>query len=145
MIKLEEINQTNKHFYKNFETAFVENLSQYQSRIYPDKAAEKLLWYYIKSNGEYIGSIWLEKEENQAYAVLGIFIADEKYRNQGLGAEAIRLILDKAVLINVDEVRLNVRKNNARAINCYRKIGFVETEEYKTAKGIAAIKMIYRI
>ena len=145
IITLEEINQTNRQFYKAFETAFFENLNKYQSRIYPNENAEKLLWYYIKTNGEYIGCVWLEKEENQTYAVLGIFIAYESHRNQGFGSKAIRLMLDKAVLINVDEVHLNVRENNIRAINCYRNIGFVETEKYETDKGIAAIKMVYRI
>lgn len=144
MIELEEINQTNRHFYKAFETAFAENLNKYQSRIYPNENAEKLLWYYIKANGEYIGSVWLEKAENEPYAVLGIFIADESNRNQGFGSTAIRLMLDKAVLINVDEIYLNVREKNIRAINCYRNIGFVGTEKYETDKGIAAIKMVYR-
>lgn len=145
IITLETVNSDNLSFYKPFETAFDNGLNQYQSRIYPNKDAEKLLWYYIKTENQYIGSIWLEKSENKEYAVLGVFIADEKYRNKGLGGEAIKLVLEKMSLLNVREVRLNVRESNIRAIKCYRKTGFSETERYITSAGIAAIKMTYKI
>ena len=60
-------------------------------------------------------------------AILGIFIGDKDYRNNGYGTEAIKLILDYGFnYINLHSVRLDVMAFNERAQKCYQKCGFKE-------------------
>lgn len=83
MLELKQIDKTNISVYKEYEKAFDDDLKNYQSRIYPSENAECLRWYHIKSDNKYIGAIWLEKNANEAFAVLGIFIAGKDYRDKG--------------------------------------------------------------
>ncbi len=60
-------------------------------------------------------------------AVLGIFIGDKEERSKGYGAEAIMLLLDYGFnYLNLHEISLDVYSFNARAIKCYKKVGFKE-------------------
>ncbi len=140
MIELEQITKENISLYSVFE---VTDVSKYQSRIYPDENADKKLWYYIKYNDLYIGSIWLEKFSKNDFAVLGIFIANDNYRNKGIGLSAIERILKDMKMLGVNKVLLKVREDNIRAIKCYQKAGFVENRRYLKDNGINAIEMIY--
>ena len=103
MISLDPITEDNRKFYQTFEDLYVSNLQQYQSRIYPNVNAEFVKWFYIKQNNAYIGSIWIEKETINAPAIMGIFIAFEKYRNKGIGKNAIRLLLDEFDKLCIDD------------------------------------------
>lgn len=146
MIKLVEINQNNLEHYQLFARKYNSTLCEFQSRIYPSKSSDIVNWYYIKLNQKYIGSIWLEKQANMPFAVLGIFIADEEFRNKGFGTLAVNAIISTAASkMQIDEIRLNVRESNTRAIKCYIKCGFVEIERYENQKGIRAISMSYRL
>ena len=141
-IDLEQITKENIALYYDFETA---DIKEYQSRIYPDKNADAKLWYYIKFNDLYIGSVWLEKSRKDDYAVLGIFIANECYRNKGIGSNVIEIMLGKLQKFSVDRVLLRVREDNKRAIKCYEKVGFIENRRYVKENGIKAIEMIYEL
>jgi len=58
-------------------------------------------------------------------ASLGIFIGEKTFWNQGIGAEAINLLLDFAFnILNLHNIYLSVMSYNKRAICCYEKIGF---------------------
>lgn len=60
-------------------------------------------------------------------ATIGIFIGDEKYRNNGYGSEAIGLLLDYGFnFLRLNNIDLKVFSFNERAINCYKKCGFKE-------------------
>lgn len=60
-------------------------------------------------------------------ATLGIFIGEESYRNQGYGAEALKLLLKYGFdILNLHNIHLKVFRFNERAIHCYEKIGFRE-------------------
>lgn len=60
-------------------------------------------------------------------ATLGIFIGDEKYRNKGLGKEAINLLIGYGFnTLNLNNIMLTVFSFNERAIKCYKKVGFKE-------------------
>lgn len=131
MFEFEAINKSNLYQYKEYENAYETDLKEYQSRIYPSETAEKLCWYHIKCDNKYIGAIWLEKEAENEFAVLGIFIADKTYRNKGIGTKAIRQILKNDLpVIGTETVILRVREKNKRAIACYKKLGFKETRKY---------------
>lgn len=77
-------------------------------------------------NNKLIGTIGLEKINwiNRS-AVLGIFIGDEEYRNNGYGTEAIKLILEYGFkYLNIHNIRLDLISMNERAHKCYLKCGF---------------------
>lgn len=58
---------------------------------------------------------------------LGIFIGEEKERNKGYGAEALKLLLDYGFnILNLNNINLAVFSFNKNAIACYKKIGFKE-------------------
>ena len=139
MIALEEVTKDNVYIYSNFEES---DVKKYQSRIYPDKNADAKLWYYIKYNDLYIGSVWLEKARDNDFAVLGIFIADDNYRNRGVGLEVIKTALENIEVLGVEKVLLRVREDNKRAVRCYMKAGFVEIRRYVKDNGIRVIEMI---
>lgn len=73
---------------------------------------------------ELIGDISLNKIDHiRRTATLGIFVAVN--RSQGIGTEAIKLILDYGFnYLNLNNIDLQVLDVNARAIRCYEKAGF---------------------
>lgn len=61
-------------------------------------------------------------------AVLGIFIGDSDFRNNGYGTEAIRLLLEYGFkYLNLHSIRLDLLSINERAHKCYLKCGFKDT------------------
>lgn len=142
-MNLTDISDDNIADYKKFEQLYSENLSMYLSRIYPDKKSiEK--WCYINVNDENIGSIWLEKVSENTLK-LGVFIADEKYRNKGYGTFSIKEMLNFAKHSKYEIVTLNVRITNHIAINTYQNLGFRKTNQYVKNNGIEVISMIYEL
>lgn len=66
---------------------------------------------------------WIERS-----AVLGIFIGEEDFRNNGYGAEAIKLLLEYGFkYLNFHSIRLDLVSVNERAHKCYLKCGFKDT------------------
>ena len=138
-MNLTDISDDNIADYKKFEQLYSENLSMYLSRIYPDKKSiEK--WCYINVNDENIGSIWLEKVSENTLK-LGVFIADEKYRNKGYGTFSIKEMLNFAKHSKYEIVTLNVRITNHMAINTYQNLGFRKTNQYVKNNGIEVIEI----
>ena len=67
-------------------------------------------------------------------AVLGIFIGEADYRNNGYGAESIRLILEYGFkYLNLHSIRLSLIGANERAHKCYLKCGFKDTGKNREA------------
>lgn len=78
--------------------------------------------------GRHIGSIGLhDVRPLSTKATLGIMIGDKSCWSQGYGTDAIltllRFVFDE---MNLHRVALEVHEENARAIACYHKCGFVE-------------------
>lgn len=143
MFELEPICNENMSHYSKYEKAFETDLKQYQSRIYPSETAEVLRWYHIKADEKYIGAIWLEKNTNEDFAVLGIFIAGELYRNNGIGKAAIEQIIKTDLrYMHINKILLRVREENERAIKCYKSVGFKENKRYPK-DSLNVIEMIY--
>lgn len=134
-----EITNDNINDYKYFEKCYDDNLSTYLSRIYPDY--DKVIkWCYINVDNNNIGSVWLETVDKDTVK-LGIFIADEEYRNNGYGTKAIDSVLCIAKDKGYKNVTLNVRTNNIRAYGLYQKLGFVEIKRYTKENGIDVFLM----
>jgi RimJ/RimL family protein N-acetyltransferase len=81
-----------------------------------------------KESNQLIGNIGLHKIDlKNRHATLGIFIGDEDFLNQGLGTEAIKLLLSYGFyFLNLHNIDLEVFSYNQRAIQCYESIGFKE-------------------
>ncbi len=143
MFELEQVCNENMSHYSEYEKAFDTDLKQYQSRIYPSENAGILRWYHIKADGKYIGAIWLEKNANDDFAVLGVFIADELYRNKGIGKSAVeQIVKNDFQYMNTNKILLRVREENERAIRCYKSVGFKENRRYRK-NNLNVIEMIY--
>ena len=92
------------------------------------KNGDKCFAIILLKNDELIGncSIYV-KSANDGVSELGIFIGDEKFRNNGYGQEALNLLLDYGFnYLNLNSVYLSVFSFNDVAIHCYKKIGFRE-------------------
>ena len=85
----------------------------------------------------------MERNCNDDFAVLGIFVVNDEFRNKGIGTEAIKQIIVKGLKhLQINKVLLRVREENERAIKCYIKAGFTETQRYEN-NGLNVIEMIY--
>jgi len=73
-----------------------------------------------------IGSCgFLEIDNLNQAAEIGIFIGDKKFWDKGYGTEAMALLMDYGFkALNLHNVMLRVFSFNERAIKCYEKIGF---------------------
>ena len=66
---------------------------------------------------------WIERS-----AILGVFIGDRNFRNNGYGPEAINLLLEYGFeYLNLHSIRLELLSINERAHKCYLKCGFKDT------------------
>jgi RimJ/RimL family protein N-acetyltransferase len=76
----------------------------------------------------HIGSVSLHRVGGPArHSELGIMVGDKTYWNRGYGTDAILTMLRYAFEdLNLNRVWLQVHDDNARAIACYRKCGFME-------------------
>lgn len=107
--------------------------SRYMSRFYPKAYDGKVkdigmyLWFIIVEDNYDIGTIWVEKESiDDKEVTLGIFIGVKDKQGYGIGQIAIKKIIDLTVgEWKINTIKLNVRKNNERAIKCYKRYGFL--------------------
>lgn len=134
-----DITENNIRNYIDFEKCYTDKLSQFLSRIYPDSDTV-IKWCYINVGDENISSVWLEAVDENTVK-LGIFIAEEKYRNRNYGTKAIENLLCFAKDKGYKSVILNVRTSNIRAYSLYQKLGFIEINRYTKENGIDVITM----
>ena len=129
-ILLKKINSSDickiEQWIKDFEA------DNYMSRFYPKTFNGKIedtgvyLWFIIAA-GEYdVGTIWVERDTiDTDEATLGIFIGVKDKLGQGIGRIAIRKIIELSVKKwRLKAIKLNVRKDNRRAIKCYESCNF---------------------
>ncbi len=80
-------------------------------------------------------------------AEIGIFIGEKSFWNQGLGTEAMKLMLKHGFLtLNLNRIFLRVFQTNPRAIRSYEKAGFIQEgrlreAEYQEGKYIDVLLM----
>ncbi|MBI2003618.1 MAG: GNAT family N-acetyltransferase [Parcubacteria group bacterium] len=81
--------------------------------------------FIITLNKKSIGHISLSERKNSWYETQ-IIIGEKKYWNKGYGSEATKLLIRKSKELNISKIYLEVRPDNLRAINAYKKSGFIE-------------------
>jgi diamine N-acetyltransferase len=82
----------------------------------------------LKGTWTHIGIIGFDTINWQSRcAEVGIFIGEKSFWNQGWGTRAMRLMLKHAFnTLNLNRVKLFVYETNQRAIQSYKKAGFIE-------------------
>lgn len=107
-----------------------------------EKLAEKANIYSMieKESGDYIGNTGFVKI-NDGEAEIGIVITPEK-QDLHFGTEALKALIDFGENnMGLKSFHLNVFDENARAIHCYEKIGFIKNG---TGEHEHDIHMIYK-
>lgn len=87
------------------------------------------------NSNKLVGTISLEQFSwvNRS-SVLGIFIGDKDFRDNGCGTEAINLLLEYGFkYLNLHSIRLDLIAINERAHKCYLKCGFKDTGRSRDA------------
>lgn len=81
------------------------------------------------NDNKLIGTVSLENINFiERSAILGIFIGDKDFRNNGYGKEAIKLLLEYGFkYLNLHSIRLDLLAVNERAHKCYLRCGFRDT------------------
>lgn len=85
--------------------------------------ADYLIWG-IDYNGQPIGVSGLKRIANKQAEYWG-YIGEKTFWGKGLGKKMMKEVINKAIELNLETLWLRVRKYNQRAINLYKKIGFI--------------------
>jgi RimJ/RimL family protein N-acetyltransferase len=73
-------------------------------------------------------------------ATLGILIGEEEWRGKGVGYEVISRVLEFCFVdLELEIVKLGVSKKNLKAVNLYKRLGFIENSHEFNSHG--SIKM----
>ena len=87
---------------------------------------DNVLWAIDTLDGRLIGTVELRITPRARRAEMGIAVQDKSQWNKGYGTEAVRLVLGYAFgELGLNRVELTVDEENARAVRCYRKCGFL--------------------
>jgi ribosomal-protein-alanine N-acetyltransferase len=122
---------------------------QFGAEAFTKKALRRFLskgknqCYIFEDNfGGIIGSAIVLRRKGSEKARLYSFIIDEKYRNQGVGRQYLRVVLED-VAKKAASITLEVSERNLSAIRMYQSCGFEEVDwlEGYYKDGSAAIKM----
>jgi RimJ/RimL family protein N-acetyltransferase len=86
------------------------------------------------------GDGWWEDETDAGARGIDQFLADATRLNQGLGTAMIKAFVDRLFQDpGVSKVQTDPSPANARAIRCYRKVGFKDVGEVMTPDGPALL------
>lgn len=87
------------------------------------------LGIFLGEEDRHIGTIKLEPIDEAAHeATIAIMVGDKKSWGQGLGGEAMKILIDYACkALQITRISLVVFGSNVIAINAYVKLGFKET------------------
>jgi RimJ/RimL family protein N-acetyltransferase len=87
---------------------------------------DSVMWSIETLDGRLAGNVELRMAPRAKRAEMGIAIQDKSLWSQGLGTDALRLVLRYAFDdLELNRVELTTDEENARAIRCYEKCGFV--------------------
>jgi len=102
------------------------------------------IMYSIYVNGNYVGNCGFYKRKKDT-CELRIIIGAVNFWGKGIGYEAVLKMIDNAKKNNYMKIWLHVDPNNKRAINLYKKVGFVPTHYVNISNTVKQIFMILSI
>jgi RimJ/RimL family protein N-acetyltransferase len=90
-----------------------------------------MLWFIIMDGEDEIGTIWFQKKNPDKPEIdLGIYLNRTDLFGKGIGRTLIKYSIKTFISKNdAEELYLDVRKENIRAIRCYEKSGFKAIQE----------------
>ncbi|MDE6661689.1 MAG: ribosomal protein S18-alanine N-acetyltransferase [Anaeroplasmataceae bacterium] len=75
------------------------------------------------------------------------FVIDKAYQTKGYGTKALAMVLDELVPLGLNNVSLEVRESNKKAIHVYEKLGFktirIRKEYYKNKEDAYFMQKLY--
>ncbi|WP_217587461.1 GNAT family N-acetyltransferase [Lentibacillus saliphilus] len=88
---------------------------------------KKSIFFVAEVEGEIVGFIaalggTLKRNQHSAYLVLGIL---EAYQGRGIATQLFHQVFEWAKEIDISRLELTVIKDNIKALNLYRKMGFI--------------------
>ena len=114
---------------------------------YPAEKTRQIIQDVVRSQSHIFSIVDLETDELigrcmffdidqvNRRAMLGIVIGEKDYWGKGYGQDATRLLLDYGFnLLNLNSIMLGTFSFNARAINCYKRVGFKEIGRRRQAR-----------
>ncbi len=106
------------------------------------EASRDLLWFIILDDGDEIGTIWFERKDADVRSYdLGIYLNRIELFGKGMGKRAIQSAIDTIVRTKgIRTIYLDVRRENVRAIRCYKSLGFETLYEGEKETGSGKIK-----
>lgn len=90
--------------------------SEPNSIIFVAEVDDRLIGYLVAIGGN------VNRNRHRAYLVLGVH---EDYQGQGVATKLFHKVFDWAKDVGITRLELTVIKNNTKAFNLYRKMGFV--------------------
>lgn len=91
-----------------------------------EKPNQFLFNIVLNQSERIIGMTSITLEGNRNIGEIEILIGEENFQNRGLGTETMRLLVAYCFEeLHLETIKLRVIKENIKAINCYKKIGFV--------------------
>lgn len=102
--------------------AFDESYEEAKELIFKSLKAENRTQYAVMYNGEYIGIGGVHIENNEA-TIFGLGLIEE-FRGQGLGKQALHLLINELMDKDLDSILIEVDSNNEVAFELYKKTGF---------------------
>ena len=95
-----------------------------------DSSTALLLGIFVKSDVAHIGNVKLEPIIPKTSATMGILIGEESWRGKGVGFEVLTRVLEFCFMdLELELIELGVDKKNLRAINLYKRLGFIENTQ----------------
>jgi RimJ/RimL family protein N-acetyltransferase len=93
--------------------------------------SKHVLWFIILDGDDEIGTIWFEsKDQDMRTYDLGIYLNRIDLFGKGMGRTIISSAIDSILSgMDVQELFLDVRRENIRAIRCYKKLRFETIQE----------------
>jgi len=124
-------------------------LDKLNSYLLEVEKSQMLFWAItIKKQGDHIGNIKIDPIAlDKRSGEYGIMIGDKKYWGKGFGKEASSAIINFCFSpsINLFEITLGVKKDNFKAINLYRELGFIEyNNDKKVLSNNSEIRMFLK-
>lgn len=107
--------------------------------VYLDGNSIGFIQYYHANK---VGEGWWP-DEIEGTVGIDQFIGEEKYINRGYGTQMIQEFIKKLFQNpSIKKIITDVKPNNLRAINCYKKAGFKFVKELMTPDGLAFLMEI---
>jgi GNAT superfamily N-acetyltransferase len=96
----------------------------------PDSGGTWLMVVDGVAVGYFVLTICFSLEFFGRYALLDEFFVEEAWRGQGIGGQALNFVEEQCRLRGVMALRLEVDRNNDRALDLYRRRGFEAHDRY---------------